>query len=126
MRLRFRPRLPSAARTIAALLFAAVLGGLVLLLNGPWLRVQRIAFAGERLTSQQQLASIVEPMRGSSLLALDGDALIVRAAAIARGGRRGHRAVAARRGAGRDHREAARLRVEDEVRSSSSVRPTAR
>jgi hypothetical protein len=75
MRLRFRPRLPSAGRTIAALLFAAVLGGLVLLLNGPWLRVDRVAFAGDRLTSQQQLRGIVDEMRGASLLSLDGDAI---------------------------------------------------
>lgn len=75
LRQRFRPRLPSAGRTIAALLFAGLLGGLLLLLNGPWLRVQRIAFAGGQLTSAEQLRTVLEPVRGASLLALDVDAI---------------------------------------------------
>ena len=58
------------------MLFAAVLAGFVILLNGPWLRVERIAFAGQRLTSEQQLSDATAPLRGSSLLSLDSDQVV--------------------------------------------------
>lgn len=71
LRRRLRPRLPSAARTIATLGIALAIAGLVAGLSGPWLRVERIAYAGERFTSQQTLSAALAPANGAPLLALD-------------------------------------------------------
>jgi len=75
LRRRLRPRLPSLGRALAALLFAATLAGLVVLVNGPWLRVAQISVAGQQLTGESALAGVLEPLRGSSLLALDAAAV---------------------------------------------------
>ncbi len=71
LRRRLRPRLPSLGRALAALLFAATLAGLVVLVNGPWLRVAQVSVAGQQLTGESALAGVLAPLRGSSLLALD-------------------------------------------------------
>ncbi len=75
---RFRPRLPSAGRATAGLLFAGLLAGLIVLLNGPWLRVERVTFAGHELTSEAQLASALGSLQGSSLLSLDSQGIASR------------------------------------------------
>lgn len=78
LRQRLRPRLPSAGRAIAGLLFAVLLGALVVLLNGPWLRVQHVAFAGQQLTAVEQLDAAVSSLHGASLLAVNSDAVLER------------------------------------------------
>jgi cell division septal protein FtsQ len=75
LRQRLRPRLPSAARALAALGIAALAGALVAGLNGPWLRVGSIVYAGEQYTTQQQLAAVLAPAQGVPLLALDADGI---------------------------------------------------
>ena len=75
LRRRLRPRLPSLGRALAVLLFAATLAGLVVLVNGPWLRVAQISVAGQRLTGEAALAGVLEPLRGSALLSLDAGAV---------------------------------------------------
>lgn len=79
---RLRPRLPSAGRTTAALLFAALLAGFVVLLNGPWLRVERIAVVGQQLTSEQELSDATATLHGASLLLLDSDQVVERLRAL--------------------------------------------
>jgi hypothetical protein len=68
-------RLPSRGRLLALLAFAAALAGLVTLVNGPWLRISSVADAGARYTSAAAVDEIVGSYRGTSLLALDTDAL---------------------------------------------------
>jgi cell division septal protein FtsQ len=70
-RRRLRLRLPSAGRLVAGALLAVVLAAFVVLLNGPWLRVERIAFGGQRLTTEQQLKEVAASLHGAPLLALD-------------------------------------------------------
>lgn len=79
---RLRPRLPSAGRMTAALLFAALLAGFVVLLNGPWLRVERIAVVGQQLTSEQELSDATATLHGASLLLLDSDQVVERLRAL--------------------------------------------
>jgi hypothetical protein len=54
---------------------ALLIGGLLVLVNAPWLRVTQIAWAGQRYTPGYQLERILERLRGSSLLGVDGAAL---------------------------------------------------
>lgn len=77
-RLKLRPRLPSAGRVVAGVLFVALLAALVVLVNGPWLRVRHIAFAGQQLTGEQQLGEAAASLEGSSLLALDSRTVLDR------------------------------------------------
>jgi hypothetical protein len=58
--------------TLGAVASAAVL---VALLNGPWLRVSQVAFAGQHYTDAGELAAVLEQHRGASLLAVDTTAL---------------------------------------------------
>ncbi|MEO6577948.1 MAG: FtsQ-type POTRA domain-containing protein [Candidatus Limnocylindria bacterium] len=53
---------------IGALAVAAVL---ITLLNGPWLRVTEVAWAGEQFTSERDLGRVLEGQRGRSVLAID-------------------------------------------------------
>jgi cell division septal protein FtsQ len=78
LRKRLRPRLPSAGRLLAGALFATVLVALVVLVNGPWLRIRHIAFAGQQLTAEQQLADATASLHGASLLTLQSDAVLER------------------------------------------------
>jgi hypothetical protein len=75
LRQRLRPRVPSAARALAALGIAALAAGLVAGLNGPWLRVGSIVYAGEQYTTERQLAAVLAPAQGVPLLALDADGI---------------------------------------------------
>jgi hypothetical protein len=44
---------------------------LVALLNGPWLRITEVAWAGEQYTDPEQLESLLATQRGVSVLAVD-------------------------------------------------------
>jgi hypothetical protein len=78
LRRRLGGRLPSRGRVLALLAFAAAVAGLVTLLNGPWLRVSSVAHAGARYTSPGALDEVLGSLRGTSLLALDTDAVLRR------------------------------------------------
>ncbi len=71
VRARLATRLPSRSRIGAVLLFAALVAGLVTLVNGPWLRVARTAHAGERYTPPEQLQAVLAAYVGRPLLTLD-------------------------------------------------------
>jgi cell division septal protein FtsQ len=75
VRARLAVRLPSRARIGAFLLFAALVGGMVTLVNGPWLRVVRTVHAGERYTPAEQLDAVLSGYVGQPLLALDSAAV---------------------------------------------------
>jgi hypothetical protein len=70
-----RRALPAPGRIAAVLLTAVLVGGLVALLNGPWLRVARVAWSGERYTSPQQLQRALGSLDGSALLTVDATSL---------------------------------------------------
>jgi hypothetical protein len=55
---------------------------LAYLVNGPWLRIGTVAWGGTRYTPPDDVAAILEPLRGTSLLALDDRALSQRLAAL--------------------------------------------
>ena len=71
VRQRLSGRLPSIRRAIAALGAGAAVAGLVVLLNGPWLRVSDVAWAGARYTPEDELAEVLDGERGRSLLTVD-------------------------------------------------------
>ena len=75
LRRRLAGRLPSIRRTIAAVGALALAALLVAALNGPWLRVSQVAWAGERYTDADQLENVLDQQRGASLLAVDTRAL---------------------------------------------------
>ena len=72
---RIGARLPSLARFGAVLGAVAATGALVALLNGPWLRVTDVAFAGQHYTAASELDRILAEQRGTSVLAVDTAAL---------------------------------------------------
>jgi cell division septal protein FtsQ len=78
LRQRYAGRIPSFRRILAATAAVAAAAILVLLLNGPWLRVSRVAWAGEQLTDPAELEGVLSRQRGASLLAVDTDALRAR------------------------------------------------
>jgi POTRA domain-containing FtsQ-type protein len=49
--------------------------GLVVLANGPWLRITSVAHAGQRYTPVAELDAILDGYRGASLLSVDSEAL---------------------------------------------------
>jgi hypothetical protein len=57
------------------LVMAGLVTGLVVLVNGPWLRVRQVAWAGQRYTAGYELERILGRLRGTQLLALDSTAL---------------------------------------------------
>jgi cell division septal protein FtsQ len=75
LRQRIRGRLPSLQRAGAVLGAVASAAALVALLNGPWLRVADVAWAGERYTDPHSIADLLEGQRGASVLGVDTDAL---------------------------------------------------
>lgn len=75
LRQRMSGRLPSLQRVLAVLAAGAGTAALVALLNGPWLRVGEVAWAGERYTDSDTIGQLLEAQRGTSLLAVDTDAL---------------------------------------------------
>jgi cell division septal protein FtsQ len=60
---------------LAALASAALVAALVALLNGPWLRVERLTHAGERYTAAASIDAILAEYRGAPLLSVDTGAL---------------------------------------------------
>ncbi|HEY8921239.1 MAG TPA: FtsQ-type POTRA domain-containing protein, partial [Candidatus Limnocylindria bacterium] len=62
-------------RIAAGVLSAVLIGGLLALVNGPWLRVGRVAWAGERFTPDTQLRRALASLDGSALLTLDAAAV---------------------------------------------------
>ncbi|HLA65099.1 MAG TPA: FtsQ-type POTRA domain-containing protein [Candidatus Saccharimonadales bacterium] len=71
LRTRLGRVLPTAGRLFALLLCAALSAGLVLLANGPWLRVERVAWAGQHYTAASELQHALDRLRGRQLLTLD-------------------------------------------------------
>jgi hypothetical protein len=57
------------------MLAIACAGLLLFLVNGPWLRVSSVAWAGVRYTSDDRLTTVLDPVRGESLLTVDAGAL---------------------------------------------------
>jgi cell division septal protein FtsQ len=52
-----------------------LIGGLLALINGPWLRVARVAWAGERYTPASQLQRALASLDGTTLLTIDATAV---------------------------------------------------
>lgn len=75
IRQRVSRALPAPGRIAAVVLTAALAGGLLALINGPWLRVQQIAWAGQHLTEERQIERAVSGLKGAALLTLDATAL---------------------------------------------------
>jgi len=55
---------------------AVLVGGLLALINGPWLRVANVAWAGQRYTPSTQLQQLLAPLDGSALLTVDASAVV--------------------------------------------------
>jgi POTRA domain, FtsQ-type len=72
----------SGGRILAAILALGFAGGLLFFVNGPWLRVSSIAWAGTRYTSADRLTAVLDPVRGESLLAVDSESLADRLATL--------------------------------------------
>ncbi|HEY8179874.1 MAG TPA: FtsQ-type POTRA domain-containing protein [Candidatus Limnocylindria bacterium] len=77
-----RPRLPSAGRILALLLFTATIGGLVLGVYGPWMRVTALGHTGDAYTPAGRVQEILDDYRGAPILAVDRAALRDRLAAL--------------------------------------------
>lgn len=75
LRRRVRRALPAPGRIAAGALTAVLIGALLALINGPWLRVGRVAWAGERYTPASQLERVLAPLDGTALLAVDATAM---------------------------------------------------
>lgn len=75
VRRRIARRLPTLARAGALLAAIAATAALVALVNGPWLRVTEVAFAGQHYTDPSELERVLEEQRGTSVLAIDTDSV---------------------------------------------------
>jgi len=73
---RVRRSLPAPGRIAAVLLLATLVAGLLALVNGPWLRVGRVAWAGERFTPAYELERTLAALDGSALLTLDATSVV--------------------------------------------------
>ncbi|HEX9634597.1 MAG TPA: FtsQ-type POTRA domain-containing protein [Candidatus Limnocylindria bacterium] len=71
-------RLPARGRILALVAFALLLAAGVTLVNGPWLRVERLAHAGERYTPAATLDKVLAAYRGLPLLAVDSRDIVAR------------------------------------------------
>ena len=71
LRARVRHSLPPPGRLAALLVFGALVAGLTTLINGPWLRVDRVAWAGERFTPDYQLQRALAGLDGAALLTVE-------------------------------------------------------
>ena len=78
VRRRVRRLLPAPGRIGAGVLTAALVAALLVLINGPWLRVAHVAWAGDRFTPAQQLQLVLAPLDGRALLTVDASALTAR------------------------------------------------
>jgi cell division septal protein FtsQ len=77
-----RRALPARGRIAAGVLTAVLVGGLLGLVNGPWLRVGRVVWAGERFTASSQLKGVLASLDGRALLTVDATALAARLARL--------------------------------------------
>jgi hypothetical protein len=68
-------RLPSIRRLLAAVGAIAAAAVLVALLNGPWLLVTEVGWAGNHYTAAADIRAALDARRGTSLLAVDTAAL---------------------------------------------------
>lgn len=75
LRRRIRRSLPPPGRIAAGLVTAVLAGGLLALINGPWLRVANVAWAGERYTPASQLQRALAALDGDALLTVDASGL---------------------------------------------------
>lgn len=75
LRRRISARMPTLARAGAVLGAIAAAAALVALLNGPWLQVTDIHFAGQRYTAASDLERVLTQQRGMSVLAVDTAAI---------------------------------------------------
>jgi len=71
LRSRVRRSLPARGRIAALLLLATLVAALMALVNGPWLRVDRVAWAGESFTPSYQLERALAGLDGVALLTVD-------------------------------------------------------
>ena len=71
LRRRIGGRLPSIRRLLAGLGAVAAAAGLVALLGGPWLQITEVTWAGEHFTAGRDLERVLDPQRGTSVLAVD-------------------------------------------------------
>jgi cell division septal protein FtsQ len=78
LRQQVRRALPAPGRLLAGLVTAALIAGLLALINGPWLRVTRVAWAGERFTPASQLQRALAPLEGTALLMVDAREMAAR------------------------------------------------
>ncbi|MEO8251107.1 MAG: FtsQ-type POTRA domain-containing protein [Chloroflexota bacterium] len=82
LRHRMRRTLPAPGRIAAGLLAGALIAAVLALNNGPWLRVGRIAWAGERYTTASQLRSVLAALDGTALLTVDASGVAARLARL--------------------------------------------
>ncbi|HLY36121.1 MAG TPA: FtsQ-type POTRA domain-containing protein [Candidatus Limnocylindria bacterium] len=75
-------RIPAAGRLVALLIAAGLASGLVMLVNGPWLRISSVTWAGSRYVSASDLSPILDPFKGTSLLLVDESSLASRLAEL--------------------------------------------
>jgi cell division septal protein FtsQ len=78
LRRRVRRALPAPGRIGAGVLTAALVAVLLVLINGPWLRVAHVAWAGGRYTAAKQLERVLAPLDGRALLTVDASAVAAR------------------------------------------------
>jgi len=57
------------------LLTAGLVTGLVVVINGPWLRVAKVSWVGQRYSASYVLDRFESRLRGTQLMTVDGDAL---------------------------------------------------
>jgi cell division septal protein FtsQ len=70
-----RRALPAPGRIAAALVTAVLVGGLLALINGPWLRVGQVAWAGERYTEARELDRALSGLDGTAILMVDASGI---------------------------------------------------
>ena len=75
LRRRLTGRLPSIRRLLAAVAAVTAVAGLVVLLDGPWLRVSAVSWSGGTYTRGSAVERLLEEARGQSVLAVDTRAL---------------------------------------------------
>lgn len=75
-------RIPAARRIGALLIAAALVAALAMVLNGPWLRITSVAWAGSRFVSAADLTPILDPLKGTNLLLLDERSVVAELATI--------------------------------------------
>ena len=75
LRRRIGAVLPRLGRLLALVVLALLGAGLVVLVNGPWLRVGRVAWAGQHYTAPSELERATSQLHGDRLLTMDLTAL---------------------------------------------------